>query len=145
MISWVMTATVVALAAGCTEPTRQDRGEVLGTVRLDGKPVAGGTIIFKPGPTTYGLSAVAEIVDGKYHIPVDKGPAVGENIVQFTGARKTGGIVISDGEWQQEWVEIFPPEYGDASKEVRRIEPGRNVIDFNLTTPKPSEMPPTIR
>ena len=123
---------ILAVQTGCTDRDSATRGEVSGTVTLDGTPVPGGTIVFRPTGTTQGPTAGGEILDGKYFIPRKAGPAAGENIVQFVGAIKSGKKVMDRGQEMDEWIDAFPEKYRDKSTEVRKIISGKNTLDFDL-------------
>jgi len=101
---------------------------VFGSVTLDDEPVPTGRIVYRPEHHASGFDAAAEIVDGKYHIPVRSGPSVGKNVVQFLGARKTGAHIIVDDRLQDEWVDVFPPQFDKESTEMRTVVPGRNAF-----------------
>ena len=125
----------VFLLAGCTGDVPEDRGEVRGTVRLDGEPIAQGSIVFAPTAGNSGPTAGATIQDGGYHIGAKKGPAVGANRIEIRAQRKTGHKVPArpplTGE-EDEIVEAIPPKYNEESTIVDEITAGENVIDFNL-------------
>ena len=144
--SAMLTSSVMLTVAllGCSEPVRQDRGEVLGTVTLDGKPVPEGTIVFQPTYYASGFNAAVDIVNGKYHIPSRKGPSVGKNEVRFSGTRRTGAKVIVDDRMMDEYVDVFPPHYSSATAipEICNIVPGRNVLDFQLSSTEPPAAQP---
>jgi hypothetical protein len=99
--------------AGCSDPNVEKRGEVMGTVTLDGQPVADGAISFFPIGATSGPSAGGKIVNGKYHIPQAQGPVIGDNRVEFNGA-------------------LFPDKYNMQPHSTIQVhvEPGVNTFDF---------------
>src|SRR4051812_43116900 len=79
---------LVVLIAGCTSsPGGQ---AVSGNVKLDGGPLAKGTILFTPLPGTPGDVAGGEIVDGKYSIAAAAGPHAGKHRVEIRALRKSG-------------------------------------------------------
>jgi len=122
---------IVALG-GCADPDRSTRGEVSGTVLLNGAPVTTGEIQFVPVGPTSGPTSGGPIVDGKYHIGYKLGPGVGEYRVQFQGMRPSDRIVMIRGTEHQELVDVFPSKYGPTSPEKRTIKPGKNELDFDL-------------
>jgi hypothetical protein len=61
-------------AAGCG---RRPTVSMTGVATLDGQPLPTGTIALIPLDRTGGPSVGAEIVDGRYDIPSDKGPLRG--------------------------------------------------------------------
>lgn len=125
----------VLLLAGCAGGGPDDRGEVRGTVRLDGQPVEKGSIVFQPTGGNSGPTSGATIQDGTYHVPAKKGPAVGANRIEIRAQRKTGRKVPArppmTGE-EDEIVEAIPARYNEESTLVEEIKPGENVIDFDL-------------
>lgn len=58
-----------------------------GTVTFDGKPVPKGEIVFMPDPEAgnRGPGVLADIVDGRYELPLDKGHIGGAYIARLTG------------------------------------------------------------
>jgi hypothetical protein len=132
---WVV-GLAAALVSGCADPDRERRGEVSGSVTLDGQPVASGDITFVPTGTTAGPTSGGTIVDGKYSIGWKNGPAVGDNQARFSGARKSGRKVKGRQGEEDEWIDVFPKKYHELSPEVRKIEPGKNVLNFELSSKK---------
>jgi len=126
------TAWLVLASTGCSDPLKDKRGEVSGTVTLDGQPVAKGEIRFIPNGANSGPSTGGPITDGKYHIGYKTGPAVGSNEVQFDGTRLTGKKVTIKGSELDERVDVFPTKYQMVSPEQRDVKPGKNTFDFDL-------------
>ena len=130
------------LFVGCGDPSTAKRGEVSGIVTLDGKPIEKGAIVFVPMNGTPGPTAGAEIHDGRYFVDRSMGPPVGDNNVQFRSAIYTGRKVPDRTRQKMidEKIDLFPASLREDSKLVRKIEPGRNVIDFDLSTqPQPEQ------
>lgn len=131
-------AVVVALImiVGCSkDPNLGKKAEVMGTVTLDGQPVADGSITFFPIGATSGPSAGGMIVNGQYHIQQAQGPVIGDNQVQFNGVKKTGKMVkdrFGTEMTQEQTVPLFPDKYNIQSKEQVRIEAGVNSHNFDL-------------
>jgi hypothetical protein len=123
---WKRFVTLVVLAggvAGCGGDTgdRPDLGQVTGTVTLDGKPLSGVIIHFKP---EVGRAATATTDTGghyqlEYRYRVSGAP-VGKNTVSFAWPMGAAGS----------WA--IPEKYGSGSKLVREVEPGSNAFDFEL-------------
>jgi hypothetical protein len=110
------------------------RGSASGTVTLNGQPVDG-SITFVPTNGTAGPTAGAAIQGGKYTIPKADGPLVGNNRVELRAWRLTGRQIpnpMSEGQFMDEKVEAFSPEYNDATKLVREVKSGHNSLDFAL-------------
>ena len=74
-----LVTTVIALTAAVGCGDRQNRWEVSGEVRVGGKPVEDGVINFAP-LDGQGTGEGAQIVNGKYVIPQDKGLNPGKAI-----------------------------------------------------------------
>jgi len=134
---WLGIAVVIAALAmtGCSDPNTQKRGEVTGTVTLDGQPVEDAAISFFPVGSTSGPSAGGKIVNGKYLVPQAQGPVIGDNRVEFNGAKKTGKKIkdrFGDEMTQDQIVPLFPDKYNIQSKEQVRIEAGQNTHNFDL-------------
>lgn len=110
-----------------------DLGKVSGTITLDGKPLAGATILFNPIESEFAISETRSIQtrsstgvtdeDGRYELIYMEGvpgAVVGEHRVSISkldGAR-----------------ELAPSAYGPYSVERRTVEAGSNTIDFPLTS-----------
>jgi hypothetical protein len=111
-----------------------DLAEVSGAVAIDGQPVTEGSIQFIPIEGTTGPGAGAPIENGRYHIPRQKGVAVGKNRVELRAFKKTGRKVQDPtglpGTLTEERVPAFPKEYNDSSTVVREVQAGSNTIDF---------------
>lgn len=129
------TLLFLVLLLGCSP---SDRGEVSGTVKLDGLPIEEGSIQFIPVEGTTGPSAGAIIAQGKYHIPASHGAAVGKNRVELRAfklsAKKIQDPTALPGTTTSERVPAFPPEYNDRSTVVKDIRSGSNTIDFDVQT-----------
>jgi len=125
-------ALALLVLAGCSGR----KAEVLGTVTLNGEPIAEGSINFIPIEGTTGPGAGAVIRDGQYHITPDKGVTPGKNRVEIRAFRTTGRQVRDlagpGGGVRQERVPAFPPEYNDQSTLVREVERGKNTINFEV-------------
>src|SRR5947209_518235 len=106
-------------------------GEVNGTVTLDGVPVDGGSIEFRPaeGPTAGCL-----IEAGKYSAEV---PA-GISEVQIIWARPTGkkrrAFPDDKSPFIVETREAIPSKYNQKSTLTIDVKPGKNEKNFELTT-----------
>lgn len=125
----------LSLLLGCGDSNLANRAEVSGTVSLDGAPVESGTISFYPTGKTAGPTSGATIEKGAFHINRAQGPAAGENIVRFSGTRKSGRKIEGDfGRMEDEYVDVFPLKYGAESKEISTLKPGNNVLKFEFST-----------
>lgn len=113
---------LLAVTLGCgSRGDRPELGLVSGTVTLDGKPLAGVIISFKPD-VGRAASAVTED-DGKYTLVYRyrvNGAKVGSNTVSFawpTGSEGGPGI---------------PEQYSSKSTLKEVVEAGDNQFDFDL-------------
>ena len=123
---------LLSSTVGCSDPDRDKRGEVSGTVMLDGKPVSKGEIRFIPSGSNSGPTSGGDIVNGTFHIGYKVGPAVGENQVQFGGSTEGSKKVMIKGRERNEFVDVFPAKYHMNSPVSRTIKPGKNELDFDL-------------
>jgi hypothetical protein len=140
---------ILASVAGCQGATKQTYTKVKGTVTFDGKPLDKAQIYF----TVSGKPPVfIDVVDGKF-----SGQAiVGSNTISLSAKRKTGVAPVLPKEAQQQqkaykaksralggadpnatydstFIDLIPPEWGAASKQVRVVEAGaENDFDFNI-------------
>jgi hypothetical protein len=78
----LMCAAAVVVVAGCGRG-QAGRVSVKGTVTYEGRPVAWGSIALRPAPGTTGPGAGTDIIDGKFEIPANAGPATGSYIAQI--------------------------------------------------------------
>ena len=106
------------------------RGEVTGTVTLDGKIVEGAGLQFiSEGPagiTAYGRSDA----NGHYEMHFGRsrtGATIGKNLVRITS-----DDYVTVGTEKFESTEVFPPKYNVKSEEFVEVKEGDNVIDFKL-------------
>lgn len=117
--------------AGCSKSGSQ-RASVSGFVQLDGKPLVSGAINFIPVDPAAGPTAGAAVKDGRYQIDRAKGVILGENQVRINSTQRTGKQIVAFGQLTDEWTEVVPDEYNARTTLVRLIQPGTNVLDFNL-------------
>lgn len=129
----ILIAFVVGLA-GCSRGDRPELGEVTGTVTLDGKPLEGALVAFYPeeGRTVGGTTDAEGFYEVMYLQGV-KGTKVGPNKVEITTS-----LDPSDEDWRPgKSAEKVPPWYNVRTTLEANVEPGDNVIDFELTTEAP--------
>jgi hypothetical protein len=123
--------TLLLMLMGCGGPDK--RAEIRGMVRLDGKPLATGTISFTPTEANPGPSSGGTIADGEYVVPRSQGVAIGTNTVRIRSTQPTGRkTMLRPGEMIDEWKQIIPPKYNDLSEIVCTVGPGSNQVDFDL-------------
>jgi len=121
-------ALLLGLLAGCGQDG-PPLGTVTGTVTLDGKPVADARILFQPAEGSPSLAITDD--RGNYNLayaPGKFGAMLGEHQVQIT----TGGLFRMPDGTEQDRKEILPDSCHSNSALVRTVEPGANVIDFEI-------------
>jgi hypothetical protein len=119
----VIALAVVCGMVGCGRSNRPPLGLVEGTVTLDGVPLPAALVVFTPdGP---GRSAMATTdTAGHYELCFLRdiaGANLGSHTVRITTA---------DGETTAK--EILPPRYHRKTRLSATVEPGRNMLDFEL-------------
>jgi hypothetical protein len=127
-------AIILAALASCGDS--QARQEITGAVKLKGQPVPDGVIRFEPlenQPTGEG----AQIVNGVYRIPKDKGLIPGKyRVAIYAGDGRSGaGDASPDSPFagQKPGKERVPPEYNEKSKVVKEVtKGGPNQFDFDI-------------
>jgi hypothetical protein len=112
----------MALAAGCNSDTRPELGLVRGKITLDGKPLAGAGIAFRPES---GARESRSITDdqGRYelnYIREIQGAAIGWHAVRIIPGGRTP-ISVQE-------------KYNLRSKLRRQVVAGDNEINFELTS-----------
>lgn len=88
ILRFVWALGAILCAAGCNGSG--DRFAIQGTVTLDGETIPKGSIAFRPLESTRSPSAGAEIVDGQFSIPAEKGVRPGQFRVEILAVRATG-------------------------------------------------------
>jgi len=135
----VLSIVSVPLIVGCGK-TVSDRGSVSGEVKLDGKPLEQGSILFTPVAGTKGTVAGGEIKNGRYQLRGEKGPSMGKNSVAIRAVRKTGKMVQKPmaplGEMTEEMVEAVAPQFNSATKLTVEITSGENTANFEVQSKK---------
>ena len=130
----VMRLALLSLVAsiGCGDSS--GRREVSGTVTFAGEPLKEGRLSLRP--LAQGPSAGCEIIDGKFHIPSQKGPKPGEHKVSIQAYQETGRMIASASDPRQKVAEVankLPAKYAFNS-ELRMLvdSDGDNYFEFNL-------------
>ncbi|MES2790379.1 MAG: hypothetical protein V4719_12280 [Planctomycetota bacterium] len=127
---------IVAGIAGCGESGAR-RFPVSGSVKLDGKPVEQGSIMFVPLGEEAIPSAGGKIEAGEYTLPAEYGPAVGKYRIEIHWPKPTGkkvamGSPAPPGTMVDEVREAIPAKYNVKSKLERDVTSGENTIDLDL-------------
>ena len=111
------------MVSGCGRGTRPELGEVHGKIILDGKPLKGAGVGFRPESGAR-ESMGATDPDGNYtlnYIREIQGAAVGSHIVRISTANPSSGK-----------PELVPKQYNTASILRREVVAGDNIINFEL-------------
>lgn len=122
----------VLLLSGCGGE-RIERCSVSGSVRLDGQPLAEGTILFSP--QAQGPSAGGEIRDGVFTLSEQEGPSPGPYLVEINAYRPTGKTErdAATGETITLAESIIPPRYNRNSTLTVEVKAGEeNRFEFEL-------------
>jgi hypothetical protein len=129
---------VLLLASGCGGGGAGDRGAVAGMVKLDGKPVEKGSILFTPIEGARGQVVGGEIENGRYQLSAKIGPAIGVNRVDIRAMRKTGKMVpkpfAPPGVTIPEQVEAVAERFNSKSTLKVLIKSGDNTADFDVSS-----------
>lgn len=108
---------------GCGSSDRPELGDVSGTVTLDGTPLSGVIILFKPDEGRPASAVTDE--DGYYELAYRhgvEGTKVGPNTISFEWPLEQAGRPI-------------PGKYTASKSELKEtVEPGSNTFDFQLTS-----------
>jgi hypothetical protein len=111
------------LISGCDRGTRPELGTVHGKVTLDGKPLKGAGVGFRPESGAR-ESMGATDAEGNYtlnYIREVQGAAIGLHIVRISTANPSAGK-----------PELVPKQYNTASTLRKEVAAGDNTIDFDL-------------
>lgn len=127
-------------SSGCNTRNYQGpaRAAVAGAVTLDGMPVDGGIINLVPVSAEGSRKASAPIDKGQYNILEEKGPNLGNCLVEIWWLKPTGRKVqdqgsIADGP-VDELIEAVPEKYNTKTTLRVDIAAGKNTHNFELTT-----------
>ncbi len=132
----------VITVCGCGGSSRDQlpRASIAGTVTRDGSPLTTGVIRFVPTAGTSGPQTTAVITDGKFSLPAEQGPVVGNHRVEIEST-DTGGLVMDDEQTLQAEkrppkirVVVVPPIYNLASQLAAIVpEGGASGLSFVLS------------
>ena len=126
---------LIFVFSGCSRSgTLPELGEVSGVITIDGRPLRGAWIVFRP--LEGGRSATAQSDDeGKYELSyliyprLTKGTRIGKNAVFVSTYQGTAGNM------RKIRPELVPECYrGTESELIVHVKRGRNVIDLKLRT-----------
>jgi hypothetical protein len=130
-LSFLTLLSLSAIASGCSKQN-PNRGQVTGTVEVDGQPAANGSISFTPiDGNTAGTGG--PIVDGRYVVDANIGPSkVAINIPKIVGERKL--YDTPDSPKRPITEEALPPQYNEQTTLTHDVQPGPNEKNFSLKT-----------
>jgi hypothetical protein len=121
------------LLAGCSGGGPAS-ATVSGSVKLDGVPVANGTIAFAPADGV-GSPAAGEIKNGRY----DVSTTAGKKVVQISVPVVSGkhkAHVGQDAPWVEVTSESVPEKYNSKSELTFDVRAGSNSKDWDLQIKK---------
>jgi hypothetical protein len=124
-----------AALAGCNRQPALDRQSVSGTITFRKQPLKWGTISFEPLSGDAMAAAGADIVDGQYMIPKDRGPEPGTYVVRISGGLKEEDNPLVSGPRVDDAIpkDMVPAEHNEKSKLTREVKAGQaNVFNFDL-------------
>ncbi len=126
-----MLLTAIACLGGCFR--HGDQKTVSGTVTVDGKPLAVGTINFRPAKARTGPSSGGAIQEGKFYISTTKGLQPGKYRVIVQAFRETGRIIhdMLKGDVPERVPIVFAQTM---PLEAEVVADRKNHFEFRLTT-----------
>jgi hypothetical protein len=136
---WCVTLSLLALSflAGCNK-TDANRAAVRGEVKLDGRPLERGTILFSPAEGVKGTAAGTEIIAGHYQLPAKAGASLGLNRVEIRSPRKTGRTIPRpfprNSEMMEEAVEGIASRFNSETTLSHEVKSGENTADFEVSS-----------
>jgi len=126
----VIAGLLTALAAGCTQDDRPKLGLVRGKVTLDGRPLVGARIVFRPVPSERGRASTGFTdAEGNYemiYIRDIRGASVGSHLVWITPADFDANV-----------AEELRRDHNRQYVLQRRVHPGRQEMNFDLRSDPP--------
>ena len=134
-----------SLLSGCGERTNLDVTAASGTVTVDGRPMEGINIIFRPSdgnevPAFGSTGAQGEFKLSSPSAPVGSGAVAGEYIPTFskTETEQPPPTFPPDEEFHGKVTHLIPEKYGDGKTcgfAPVKVEKGKsNVFTFDLST-----------
>ena len=128
---------LVVLSIGCGKGSG-NHASVRGEVKLDGKPLERGSILFVPIEGTKGGPAGGPIANGTYRLSGLDGPPIGINRVEIQAMRKSGKMMQNPyapkGQGQLIELEVgaVAPRFNAGSILKAEIKPGDNTANFDV-------------
>lgn len=107
---------------------------VSGAVRIDGRPLAKGTIRFMPMADTRSVGAAAEIVDGEYAVSEDFGLFPGKYQVCFSGIGLAESIRAGReaGDAPAQVADPIPARFNQQSAIFVEVAEDGNLLGFDF-------------
>lgn len=131
-LSWTLMLFCCLVGCGSSGP---QLGTVEGSVTLDGNPLTGAVVSFRPlegGRTAEGVTDES----GNFTIEFaagSKGALLGDHEVRVTTFRER--VIGDNGRVEDPGMpEKVPNKYNEDSELVRTVEPGKNHFDLELTS-----------
>ena len=128
---------LTALGPGCGK-VGGNHASIRGEVKLDGKPLEHGSILFVPIDGTKGAPAGGPILNGAYALTGQDGPAIGDNRVEVQAVRKTGKMVRNpyapkgQGKLIELEVGAIAPRFNAGSILKAEVKSGDNTVNFDV-------------
>lgn len=120
---------------GCGEGNPLARQRVFGEIKLNGTPLAKGTIAFSPADKGV-TSSGATIEAGQFEIPAEKGLPPGEYYVRISSSDDNAQTVELPGESNEVAAELIPAEYNSQSTQKFTVTAGsENKFDLDISAP----------
>ena len=134
---WCSAAILLSLCLGSCGPGGPPLGTVRGTVTLDKQPLAGAGIVFQPasGRPSYGMTDSA----GKFSLEYTQG-SPGALIGHHTVIIRTRFVGDFPGD-PKATPERLPKKYHDEAQLSADVKPGKNTINFDLTSTPGQKVP----
>jgi|tagenome__1003787_1003787.scaffolds.fasta_scaffold19681011_1 hypothetical protein len=127
-------AMILTLASGCHNSSMEP--EVTGTVKLDGKPIGPGTIVFVP--TEQGRKPVAGSVesDGSYDLKPSRMSGLSSGQYRVAVSIREMPRITKRGDRPPVGKLLTPEKYEDETKSglQYQLEAGRNTLDIELAS-----------
>jgi hypothetical protein len=132
MVGFLAGGLLSLFSTGCG--SSYSLGTVTGVVTLDGKPLPQATVTFSRGQGRMSVGTTDD--QGHYQLLYTvspKGAEPGSHTVriatQIEAFSGEGDLAAVEGR-----KELLPPRYNDRTELTAEVKPGRNTIDFDLTS-----------
>lgn len=136
------TPIIIAILVAVSGCGKTERGAVTGHVYLNDRPLIHGTITFQPlaRPVCDHPAAWTTIEQGRFELPQEKGPGLGQCRVEIRSLKQTNRSAPSPvpsadggpGEPIKLMIEAVPDRFNKESQLVVEIKGGINSLSFRL-------------